>query len=52
MSTDPRPGERSHGEDYPGPSQDDDAEKQYDAPPPGPDEQQPPDPASKPKPGR
>jgi len=51
MSNDPKRGDRSHGEDYPGSTEGESPEEQYDAPPAGPDEQQAPDPASKPKPG-
>jgi hypothetical protein len=50
MSTDPKRGDRSHGEDYPGPSQTDGPAKHYDAPPAEPDEQREPDSATKPKP--
>ncbi|HEY3766889.1 MAG TPA: hypothetical protein VGL44_17120 [Gaiellales bacterium] len=52
MSTDPKHGERSHGEDYPGSTEGDSAEEQYDAPPAAPDAPKAPDPASKPKPGQ
>jgi hypothetical protein len=38
MSTDPKRGDRSHGEDYPGPTEGDSPEEQYDTPPAGPDE--------------
>jgi hypothetical protein len=51
MSTDPQRGDRSHGEDYPGSTEGESAEEQYEAPPAGPDTEQAPDPASKPKPG-
>lgn len=52
MSTDPKRGDRSHGEDYPGSTEGESPEEQYDAPPAEPDKEQAPDPASKPDPGR
>jgi hypothetical protein len=42
--------QRSHGEDYPGSNEPETPEEQYDAPPSGPGEAQPPDSGSKPKP--
>jgi hypothetical protein len=42
--------QRSHGEDYPGSNEAERPEEQYDAPPSGPGEPQPPHPGSKPKP--
>ncbi len=49
---DPKPDreQRSHGEDYPGSNEPETPEEQYDAPPSGPGEAQPPDSGSKPKP--
>ena len=41
---------RSHGEDYPGSSETERPEEQYDGPPSAPGEPRPPEPGSKPKP--
>jgi hypothetical protein len=50
--TQPKPerGERSHGEDYPGPNEAERPEEQYDAPESAPGEPRSPQPGSKPKP--